>query len=548
MWLYTFDKKGECYDENKEFEIKVTGPLDSSKEFTKIYSVKKYDRLADSECNNEYKIITTDDDKYIYTGNYIIKVNVKGNENSIAQYNQICYTSGYSTKGFLLDYDFDPDKISILDTVSFTISGSDEYGNSVEESLYNDISIYFTKDGKNTTFNSRKSELIIGQLKFDVSIPEIGSHQLHILYKNEEIATVNNGEEIPVFTILIGPCYAETNEHFINKTLENAEVNTPTYFSFQCYDIYNNKITSGGEEFTVSAVVVYNGEQLPVNAEVVDNNDGTYNVEFIPEFYGNYLFNLLVRNQRYGQEYQWPLIKKDCSQEGKILCPNNNKCEVDIYHCIDDFDKCNDTNKPFYCKINGIDTCTESKTNCDCPDGYVKCDIMKYCVPEAREDMCFFGINNNQFCTSKFTAKYKMFYDGICRLKTYHGPNQRVCPIGEVLCADLSCRSKYEECEDKGIDVCPSNKVRCIGQEIVDSAEDCPSTYTCDNENDFVCPDGTCVKNEVFCPKNPKCATEFPYRCQNNQCSLDYKSCSPAVACGHKNSLCSDNICRTKCS
>jgi len=65
MWLYTFDKKGECIDDqdySQYYEIQVTGPMDSAKQFTKKYSVKNIVN-KELECNNEYQIITTDDDR-----------------------------------------------------------------------------------------------------------------------------------------------------------------------------------------------------------------------------------------------------------------------------------------------------------------------------------------------------------------------------------------------------------------------------------------------------------------------------------------------------
>ena len=74
MWLYTFDKKGECMDEkdfSETFEIVVDGPSDSpiSPTFTKKYKVRRTDN-KDLECNNEYQIITTDEDIYKLIGNY----------------------------------------------------------------------------------------------------------------------------------------------------------------------------------------------------------------------------------------------------------------------------------------------------------------------------------------------------------------------------------------------------------------------------------------------------------------------------------------------
>ena len=270
MWLYTFDKKGECLGEenySREFKIVVTGPMDSVYKKNKEYTVRKTNSKSESECNNEYQIVTNEnEDKYKYAGNYVIKV--YGGNNNIAQYNQVCSPGGYHLSGFLLEYDFDPNKISIL---------------------INDIEISFTKDDTNTEFEFEKTEIIKGSLKFDVSIHVIGSHQLHMFYKKDEVPTVNDGEKLPIFTILTGPCRAENNTHFDLTTLNEPQEGEFGYFSFQCYDIYNNKITHGGEKFTVNGHLISHGNEYPVNnIEVIDNNDGKYIIKFLGNYEGIY--------------------------------------------------------------------------------------------------------------------------------------------------------------------------------------------------------------------------------------------------------------------
>ena len=552
MWLYTFDQKGECLgdeDYSKDFKIIVTGPMDSVNKHTKEYDVIKTNNKNGSECTNEYQIVTDEnEDKYKYAGNYIIKV--MGRDNLIKQFNQVCSPLGYSLLGFYLEYDFDPNRISILDTVSFNVWGTDEYHNKIEEPLINDMEISFTKDNQNTVFESKKTEIEVGKLQFDVAIRVIGSHQLHMFYKGEEVLTVNDGEKLPIFTILPGPCRAENNDHFDLSPLNETQEGEIGYFSFQCYDIYNNKINHGGEHFTVNAQLISNTIEYPVsNIEVIDNKNGKYDVKFFAKFEGTYFFNILVDNERYGEEVKWTLKNKECIGESSILCPNVNKCVKDIIDCVAPEDKCkDDRTKPFWCKVDGVETCVASQTDCDCPEGYKKCDIMKYCVKIYRDDMCAYFKVNPAFCYNKYGTQYVPFYDGICREKWYHGPNQRVCPIGQVLCADLSCKDNYDLCPEAEVEVCPDNKVRCIGQAIVDSLEKCPSTFTCPNENDVVCPNGECVSNEIECPALQKCNDpEKPYRCQNNDCKDNYVSCPQPVACGHDKSMCSDSKCRKTC-
>ena len=127
-----------------------------------------------------------------------------------------------------------------------------------------------------------------------------------------------------------------------------------------------------------------------------------------------------------------------------------------------------DRTKPFRCKVRGKETCVASQTDCDCPIGYKKCEIMNFCYKEGREDMCPYFKNKN--CGTDF----RICIDGLCRSKTYHGPNQRVCPIGQVLCADLSCRNNYDECEEAGIEKYDGSRQRCIGQAVVENAVNCP--------------------------------------------------------------------------
>jgi len=485
-------------------------------------------------------------DKYKYAGNYIIKV--YGNGNLIARYNQVCSPLGYSLNGFLLDYTFDPNKISILDKVSFTITGTDMYGNKVTDPLIDDLEIYFTKDESKTIFESQKTEVIQGTLDYyDVAIHVVGHHQLHMTYKGKEVLTVNNGEKLPIFTILTGPCRADNNDNFDLSPLDDITTNTKTYFSFQCYDIYNNKITHGGEKFTVISHRNENGILIDVDADIEDNSDGTYTIKFVPELEGVYIFNILVDSEKYGEEIQKELKNRVCEGEYSKSCPNKKKCVKDLIDCVEPADKCKeDKSKPFWCPVNGTYTCTKSQVDCDCPKGYKRCNIQKYCVPEDRPDMCAtFKILNN-YCKIYYGTNYKMFDDGYCRLKEYRMPNQRVCPIGQVLCADLSCRDSYDDCMVS--EVREGTDIRCVGQQLVTSIKDCPNTITCEKETDVVCPDGTCVENEIYCPALTKCNDDkLPYLCQNNNCAADFDSCPPGITCGHKDSLCADGICREKC-
>jgi len=552
MWLYTLDQNYKCLDNDdlsSDFEIEVIGPLDSNKQYSRTFGVKKT-KITEGEsmeCNNEYQIDNESqkDATYRYAGNYLIKVKYLRN-NLIAQFNQVCYPLSYSITGFYLQYDFNPDAISILDTPSFTITGSDAYGNKVTDPLLEDITISFTNNNEEIEYETlRKLEMQKGTVYNEISIHLVGSHQLHIFYKGQEVEKINDFKDpLPIFTILTGPCYAEDNDNFDLTPLEDAEVSVKAHFTFQCYDIFENKITKGGEQFTVKGDYlspVSQGDIVPFdNAKVVDNGDGSYNVEFIPSMKGIYLFNILVGKEKYGQEVKFELKAFQCTGNETVICPNQRKCVDDILKCIEPPSDCN-ISTPFNCTVGGNYKCVKSQIECDCPLGFVRCKIMNYCVPANRTDMCPVFKNQESICRMK-GMKYN--FDGICRNEEI-GPSQRVCPIGKVLCADLSCRDKYEDCIETEERI--KQKQRCIGQQLKSDANDCPSSITCIDPNDVVCPTGECVSNEIYCPSLSKCNENYPYLCQNDVCALQFKDCPSSISCGENRILCPDNICRESC-
>jgi hypothetical protein len=77
--------------------------------------------------------------------------------------------------------------------------------------------------------------------------------------------------------------------------------------------------------------------------------------------------------------------------------------------------------------------------------------------------------------------------------------------------------------------------------------KNCPTSITCPNVDDYVCPDGTCVENEIYCTKLKTCPDETPYLCSDYSCAKNPESCTHTVACGHGKSLCIDLICRETC-
>ena len=120
---------------------------------------------------------------------------------------------------------------------------------------------------------------------------------------------------------------------------------------------------------------------------------------------------------------------------------------------------------------------------------------MKYCVPEDKPWMCptFQKIN----CARKYGENYILFPDGICRLKDDPPPSQIVCPIGKVLCANLSCIDNHYLCPNST--ETPAGTQRCINQDVKKDSQECASTITCLDKDQVVCYNGDYVKNEILC-------------------------------------------------
>ena len=96
------------------------------------------------------------------------------------------------------------------------------------------------------------------------------------------------GKDLPQITVIPGPCTAKDNKYFDLSNLANAESMIKTYFTFHCYDKYENKITKGGEKFISNAVLLKNGTVITIDSNVIDNNDGSYNIVFVPNIKGKY--------------------------------------------------------------------------------------------------------------------------------------------------------------------------------------------------------------------------------------------------------------------
>ena len=274
--------------------------------------------------------------------------------------------------------------------------------------------------------------------------------------------------------------------------------------------------------------------------KIKDNEDGSYEVYFIPPLAGEYSIFTYLDGKKY-EEQVFNLEGKTCDKP--YVCPNGT-CVDDLRDCIPNDRKCLDPSqsqeKPFKCKDG---RCVKSQTECE-TEGALKCPYMNVSYPPDKEYLCSYYLPLD--CKRKYPSYRILCKDGICRKSKSLQPNQRVCPIGKILCADLTCADSIDECYN-GWPECGVTQIRCPDQSCVDDQKNCPTSITCPNVDDYVCPDGTCVENEIYCTKLKTCPDETPYLCSDYSCAKNPESCTHTVACGHGKSLCIDLICRETC-
>ena len=538
VYLYNFKNISvETDDYSKDFEIKVEGPLDSDFYEIKSYSIKK------KSDNNKYKIITSEEDIFIYNGKYIIKV--FENDILIKVYEFQITADQIYKNGFILEFmdpEFDPLKVYVDTEFGIILKGYDYYGNFVPLPLKNDIKLKLTDDNDNEIdYITRLDDNNEGVLNIYITSQTAGYGKLKLYYKNEEIFKINKDKDLPDFYFYVMKCIHSILTRDENEN--NAIVGSNITFYLQCVDQLGNHLKRGGEDFTSDNFFISNGKYKSFEIKINDLNTGSYSFNFVPLYKGQYYIRIYLGYKLF-TETTYDINELQCGEDYPYLCPNKDLCVSDPTDCIEPKNKCpKDT--PFSCKVNGENTCVESQLDCDCPKGYIRCEYMKYCVPKDRPDMCAdFSQISEKLCQKLKQFKY-LGKDGICRISEDLSPTQHVCPIGKVLCADLSCRDNYDECAIS--DYCKEEEIRCGEQSCVEDHTECPSTISCQNKK-YVCPDGKCVDSELECQRLPECLEEEPYRCQDNLCVKDKNSCVKNVACGHRMALCTDLICRTTCN
>ena len=369
---------------------------------------------------------------------------------------------------------------------------------------------------------------------------KIGSFKFNYYYK-DKLITIKNNTGPDNITYIAGACNKDNSE-IISQESENIMGNENN-ITIKCFDKYKNVIKKGGENFSANIKVDYTDE---LNSTIIDNKDGSYTLKYTKSLFGIYSIIILLDEKNFNK-ITLNLTDLNCAEEGYYKCPFGYKiCCYDSFACLPSELKCdNDTemSKSKYYKCKNTNKCVVFLTECEPEEGYKKCDYMVFQYPEDKEYLCsnYTGIIN---CPENQV----LFNDGICRSQFSSQPSQIACPIGTVLCPDLTCRNSLSQCKTD-YPQCENNQYRCRDQSCVDDIEKCPSTFKCSDPDQMVCPDGTCVDSVLDCGRLKICPESEPFLCLDYSCAKNAESCNHFKACGHGKFLCSDTKeCSASCS
>lgn len=354
-----------------------------------------------------------------------------------------------------------------------------------------------------------------------------------------------------IIEIVPGNCSVD-QPNVLSKKLEDSGVGVGAISNFviQCLDELRNVVVKGGATFDVQII----GNDVPtagsekINAVVTDKLDGSYQVDFVPAWAGQYSVFIQLNGAQYGKSFVFTVIGSKCPADKPFICPQNDQCVASYKDCGFEDLSCPTNNAPFKCLVNGESQCVRTQSECDCPTDFVKCNSDKKCADVFTLD--YFCSTAGQFhdiiqCNNLFPIQCP---DGSCRKSIEQCPSQPGCPPGHKLCVDLTCVLKENECPARRDEECPGDKFyRCDDFTCSATPQGCPTRITCPKADQIVCPDKKCADSELLCALPPQCPAGSVV-CPDASCASSYENCPSGIVCHLGLALCVDGSCQETCA
>ena len=260
----------------------------------------------------------------------------------------------------------------------------------------------------------------------------------------------------------------------------------------------------------------------------------------------------ISRNCTNDKPYQCPDFtcvtdKQDCNKNkvcpiGKSLCEDDicrDKCEiidVEKYKCsngeyVNNSQLCPSEMKCpstwIKCPQGG---CSQSQENCKFIQGY-----KKFVCPKNKPILCpdFECVSTFSSCKKNYPIcpphKPYQCWNNECRKSFNECPTEIKCPSNSpLLCSNGLCVKSINNCQEKKMESCGLNKIRCFDGTCASSVELCPTHSYC-GKDIIKCWNGACMDSETKCISTdslPICSDDFPYRCPDGTCRQNQISCS----------------------
>ena len=564
------DKAGYCFEDSRNVLVNFTGPLGSPSisSFTdtpQYFDANQTGLLLPSNGSNYacQKLYYGDlpAGNFTKAGYYQIDVYIIG-ENGNQPVKTINYTlirpgptdpsKSILSIPSLLNRGRVPLDLEVNTPLIFKLQLADSFGNIVTEYRKTDKITVSLPDFDSSAYNFPIANKSDGSYSLNMTVVKTGTIKSVNLTVNGfslDFTSMYKFDVPDSISITPGPCFSDSvqieNEVFLTQTATVGELTT---FKLTCRDFFGNRITKGGSKDDFQTLM--SGSNLETvgvdyaSTSISDNNDGTYQYQFVAAWAGNYTVTIQFGGDPIGKGFNIGVKRCHCpSSDLPVWCENLGACKSNYLNCaFDIFKGCSDPSAPYNCTVNGQSKCVSAWTECDCPTGYAKCPADNKCVPELLTGVLCSNPSPMD-CPPEFPAYCAA--SGTCRLTPELCPSQPGCPPTFHLCADQTCSEQCKDFPEAEYDCQLPTPWKCEDQTCVFDPRDCPTRTTCNVNGFYICPDGSCVPNEVYCRAPAKC--EGLVLCPDQSCRPSKEDCPKSITCPWGYALCEDKTCKADC-
>ena len=553
FYLLIFDENKACYygefDKIKNIEITLT--ISAEEKYT--INIKSRQQIIEGYYQCEYIYLVDFEKTAKKSGDF--NINIK---DGILEHNSKIHISSNDIEG-ANSYFSGETEVQAGHNIYINFNPKDTEGNSVNiYDLLNKIEIALIDSNGNEV--ESKEENYVYDIKVNSDSNELNIYLKINIYGDYSIKLKKDGTMMNLksdYTISVVPLECSFFEPEI-KLLPN-DYRDEYYYGeninveIKCKDIFGNYITTKGNEIFSAKIKLVNEEnddEIIYKFDQSDFSQGKHYITFSLDEPGIYNLDINLNGNKYGESLNFEIKSIDST---KYTCMNKNQvdnladCDNDAYRnllqeILGNEYICYTSNKKGYlykCSSTDAD-CVIHTNECKCSEEY---SWMGYCYVGGVSAFPLTTGTGSEKCLKDLSNVY-MCGDGSCRYKESECLTKFECPLGYKPCG-VSCILLNEICNDVNV-VCNTNEVLCWDLSCAETYDSCPTRITCPN-NKVLCPDNTCqLSGHCIQPKNRKCKDD-EYQCPDFSCVINKNECIKNIVCEPGFSLCENKTCNKFC-